>query len=417
VGGIFSVGVEERYRWKDSVQVAPEVELWVAEATANGLRPWFTKFGAVLHDRRWLETVATIYDWHYAHEQYLRNTTSLATVALVYSQNTAQMVGPAEVHNRVEDHALGMYQALIEARIPFDMLHEAHLDAEHLKRYRAVILPNIAALSDDACAALTAYVAQGGGLVATHETSLYDADGQPRENLGLSDLFGARCTGPVEGPMNNAYLNLPPGGAAQHPLLAGLEQAQRLIHGVYRLPTVALGHETTPLLTLVPPYPDLPMEQVYPRVERTDIGEVHVNRYGAGRVVYFPWDIDRTYWEVLNEDHGLLLRNAARWVSGELPVTVEGPGLLDVAVWRQRASVTVYLVNLTNPRTQKGPVREIYPLGAQRLCLTLPRGTQVRSVQLLSGQQEPADVHVDDHRLYATIPAVETFEVLAVDLA
>jgi len=134
-------------------------------------------------------------------------------------------------------------------------------------------------------------------------------------------------------------------------------------------------------------------------------------------VVYFPWDIDRTYWEILNEDHGLLLRNAAQWVSGRLPVTVEGPGLLDVTVWRQRASVTVYLVNLTNPRTQKGPVREIYPLGAQRLCLTLPRGTQVRSVQLLSGQQEPANVHVDDHQLYATIPAVETFEVLAVDLA
>ena len=36
IGGIFSVGLEEPYRWKDSVQSEPEIRLWVAEGTANG---------------------------------------------------------------------------------------------------------------------------------------------------------------------------------------------------------------------------------------------------------------------------------------------------------------------------------------------------------------------------------------------
>ena len=44
IGGIFSVGVEEPYRWKDSVQSGPEIRLWVLDGVANGLRPWFTKF-------------------------------------------------------------------------------------------------------------------------------------------------------------------------------------------------------------------------------------------------------------------------------------------------------------------------------------------------------------------------------------
>src|SRR5437764_1261454 len=44
IGGIFSVGVEEPYRWKDSVQNGAEVRLWALDGIANGIRPWFTKF-------------------------------------------------------------------------------------------------------------------------------------------------------------------------------------------------------------------------------------------------------------------------------------------------------------------------------------------------------------------------------------
>ena len=74
LGGIFSVGVEEQYRWKDSVQTEAEIRIWVAEGTANGMRPWFTKFSGVLYDKSWLDTVDNIYQVHYRNERYLRNT-------------------------------------------------------------------------------------------------------------------------------------------------------------------------------------------------------------------------------------------------------------------------------------------------------------------------------------------------------
>ena len=54
-----------------------------------------------------------------------------------------------------------------------------------------------------------------------------------------------------------------------------------------------------PPVTLIPSYPDLPMEKVYVRQPQTDIPQVFLREAGAGRVVYFPWDIDRTFWEVL----------------------------------------------------------------------------------------------------------------------
>ena len=53
--GIFSVGVEEPYRWKDSVQSNAEIRIWVAEGVANGLRPCFVKFGGYIFDKRWME--------------------------------------------------------------------------------------------------------------------------------------------------------------------------------------------------------------------------------------------------------------------------------------------------------------------------------------------------------------------------
>ncbi len=217
--------------------------------------------------------------------------------------------------------------------------------------------------------------------------------------------------------MQNAYLHVAPGGAERHPLLSGLEDAQRLIHGVRRLPCEPLQPEQAPLLTLVPSYPDLPMEQVYPRVERTGIPEVFAHDYGAGRVIYFPWDIDRTYWEILNEDHGLLLRNAAAWVAGELPVTVEGPGVLDVTLWRQEQSLTLHLVNLTNPRAQQGPLREVYPVGEQRIRVRLPDGARVERVHLLCDGDEPGPVTIEDGWLCTSVPRVQEYQVLAIDLA
>jgi len=57
IGGIFSVGTEEPYRWKDSVQSGPEIRLWALDGIANDLRPWFTKFGGTLYDKRWLPVV------------------------------------------------------------------------------------------------------------------------------------------------------------------------------------------------------------------------------------------------------------------------------------------------------------------------------------------------------------------------
>ncbi len=335
----------------------------------------------------------------------------------MYSQQTAWFYGGPLARAKVEDHALGWYQALIEARIPFEMVHDRLLDADHTGRFRTLILPNVAALSDEQCGQLRAFVERGGGLVATYESSLCDEWGRPRGDFGLADLFGASYRGRPGGPMRNAYLRLEqdPRTGRRHPLLAGFERAERIIHGTYRLDVAPRRPGPAPL-TLIPSYPDLPMEMVYPRVERTDIAEVYLAEVGRGRIVYFPWDIDRVFWEVLAADHGVLLRNAVRWATAEKPpVEVAGPGVLDVTAWRQAGSMTVHLVNLTNPMMMKGPFRELIPVGEQRVVVRLPVGEKARKVQLLvAGREVP--IEQDGARLTVVVPSIRDHEVVAIDL-
>ncbi len=407
--GIASLGIDDDHRWKDSVISEPELRIWLSDGVANGLRPWVAKFSGAVYDKRWVPVVEKMYDWQFRNEKYLRNEENLARVAMVYSQQTGTYYGSVTAY---ED---GFYQALVEARIPFEMAHDKLLDAEHIDRYKLLILPNVAALSDAQCEQLRQYVSRGGSVLATFETSLYDEKGNRRQNFGLSDLFGATYNGRVETAIKNSYITIE--AATKHPILRGLENAGRIINTVSRVDVKPNGAYPNPPLTRVPSYPDLPMEEVYPRVPHTDIPEVYLREMGPkSRVVYFPGDIERTFWEILAVDHGQLLRNAIEWaMNEEPPVKVAGQGMLDVTIWKQKESMTVHMVNMTNPMMFKAPYRELIPSPEQKLTIRLPAGVKPKGVKLLVSGQAPRIEQSGDN-LNLTVASILDHEVVAIDL-
>ena len=256
------------------------------------------------------------------------------------------------------------------------------------RQFKTLILPNIAALSDAQCEQLRAFVQRGGSLIATYETSLYDEWGVKRKDFGLADLFGVSFAGRTEGPMQNAYLRLehrrraPPSAAARTRRRAAHHPRRRARRG---------GAARKISDRAADAHPELSRSadgKSFSARAKTDIAQVFLRESGKGRVVYFPWDIDRTFWEVLCVDHFKLLRNAVEWATNEEPpVTVTGPGVLDVTVWRQKNSMTVHLVNLTNPMMMKGPVRELIPVSEQQVRVRLPEGARPQRVQLLAANK------------------------------
>jgi hypothetical protein len=89
--------------------------------------------------------------------------------------------------------------------------------------------------------------------------------------------------------------------------------------------------------------------------------------------------------------------------------------VLDVTIFRQKQSMTVHLVNLTNPMMMKGPVREFFPSPQQEVTIRLPQGQKPRKVKLLVSATTPQVRH-SNGAVSLTLPSILDHEVIAIDL-
>jgi hypothetical protein len=332
----------------------------------------------------------------------------VANLAVVFSQRMNASYDPPG-GGAASDFLQGMYYALLEGRFLFDFVHEDDLDPQTLKKYAAVILPNVALLTDTQCGQLREYGHAGGGLLATFETGRYDGAGARRQELGLADVFGVTVAGDIQGPKGNSYYARI---EQRHPILSGFEETQVLPGAEYRLPVKT---RLPQILTVVPPYPAYPPEMVYPRTPRTDEPAIVMTEDGLSRRIWLPGDVDRSFWRSGNGDLSRLLQQAVRWVSRDrAPVRVEGSGLVELFAWQTEPGFAIHILNYTNPNFARGWFRETYPLGPQTVKLELPEDVKVRRVQALRAGAE-LKYKLRGRTLEFTVPAVRDYEIAAVE--
>lgn len=426
---------------------APEWTSWMRQTIAGGVVPWWHTVSSYSEDKRRYEAVPALMQWHERNERYLFDRRPVATVGMVWSDTNNVFFGRDQAFERVMDPWLGMTHALIRGRIPFVAVHADHIDRDAAQLH-TLVLPDLAAMSDEHVASIQRFVARGGNLLATGETSLYDRYGKPREDYALAALFGAHrmagsplgiqqshllsparsaavaahLTGVAEvsglpvplAPrqrgviLDQTYLRLLPGlrrtvdgphhaaepvvppGTARHPVLRGLDKTDLVIFGGSLHP-LRLDSGAQLLLSFIPPLPANPPESAWLRTPETDIPGLVVNTLDNGsRIAFMPADLDRRYATSRIPDHGELLANAVRWTAAEnLPLSVEGRGLLDCNLYRQPGRLILHIGNLSGLQGP-GLAEEILPVGPVKIRLRLEhrvRGTLARS--LISEQRLP----------------------------
>ncbi|HVU17579.1 MAG TPA: alpha-amylase family protein [Candidatus Didemnitutus sp.] len=372
---------------------APEVRLWALEGFAGGVQPWWHHLGGAPEDRRAFDSAPEIWQWHRDREEFLIDRVPVATVGVVWSRRNMDHFGRDEPKAIVSQPYHGIIQALVEARIPYvPVALDDVASATAALGLRALILPNIGAMSDAQADAIRKFAAVGGGVFATGATSVTNERGETRSDFALAGLFGAHL--PAEHDFRRpasrtaaarawtqTYLRMP-AVENRHEVLSGLEKTAILPFGGTLQP-LTLAPDAKVVFTYVPPVPVMPPEEVWMRQPSTDIPGLILRESAGGRVAYLPADLDRKFARDYLPDHGNLLARLVRWVvRDELPIEVEGPGLLDVHLYRQQNRFVLHIVNLTNAGTWRAPVHELIPVGPIAVRVRLPAGvgTDVRSL-------------------------------------
>ena len=382
----------------------PEVRMWMVEGFAGTVRPWWHHVGGYQEDRRQFQTVEAAYRWHAANQKYLFNRRPVATVGVVYSQRNLEWYGRDDDNELALAPYDGMIQSLIRARIPYLAVHADHIERD-ADQFSVLILPNLAAMSNSQVEAVRRFVSEGGSLIATGESSLYDEYGDPRSDFALADVFGANYTGKKYGSRNPAglqhtYLRLTPDvgqdidgprhgdepakSVERHAVLRGFEETNVITFGG-ELPDVEPVRGTTVLLTLVPESPTMPPENSWNRVPRSEIPGLVIREQNGARIAFLPADIDRRYAHGNIPDHGDLLANLVHWAAKDsIPLVVQGPGLIDCHLYRQQDRLILHLVNLTSAGTWRAPVEELIPVGPLTVRVKLPEGVSGKQRLLLT---------------------------------
>jgi hypothetical protein len=277
-----------------------------------------------------------------------------------------------------------------------------------LKKYSALLLPNIALLSDEKCRQLQLYVEGGGSLLATFETSLYTERNVRRHEFGLASLFDIHKAGEVIGTNGNAYYARI---EKQHPILHGFKNTNWLPGAENRLPIAPVAD---PVLTVVPGFVAYPPELAYPPKSQTNEPAVILREKGKSRLIYFPGDIERTMYRSGNTDLSRLLQNSIRWVAGnDSPVEIEGAGVIETFAWETQAGYAIHVLNYTNPNLHRGWIRDFYVIGEQKVRMKLPAGRQISQVELLrAGTNIP--FRISTGVIEFSIPKILDYEVAAI---
>ena len=408
--------------WRNASKNPAEIRMWLNESLASGMAPYYHFVGSedgFGEDRRWQKIGVDYFRWMAQHDAHFTTRRSIADIGVVMGQSTQLLYpGPATLRSRAYMHETtqGIYDALLRGRFAFDFVHEDRLEPELLSKYRALLLPNIAMLSDRQCRQIKDYVQSGGSIMASFETSLYDENLNQRADFGLADLLGIHKAADVIGTNGNPYYARieTPDAAPPHPIVGGFTNTRWLPGAQNRIPLKPVHN---PVLTVVPGFVRYPPELAYPPVPHTDEPAVVLGESGSSRTAYFPGDIERTYWLTGHGDLLRLLHNTIRWITNdERVVHIEGDGFIEMFCWETAPGYAVHLLNYTNPNAHHGWMHSTYPLGPQTIRMKLPQNVRVKSVEILqAGRNLP--FHLESQMLQFTIPRVDDYEVAAITVA
>ncbi|HEY3841270.1 MAG TPA: beta-galactosidase trimerization domain-containing protein [Bryobacteraceae bacterium] len=260
-------------------------------------------------------------------------------------------------------------QALIEAKIPFDIIFDPQL--ADLSRYKALILPDQESLDDAQMDRIRRYVESGGGLVATEQSSLYDNWRRRRTNYGLHDVFGVNAPAYRENLYTfRPYPSTVPAPTAEH--LPPTPPASPANHHTF-------GRGRSSYLAAIRPAVPKPA--------------------GASMTSDY-WKLPLNAQQIVDE---------VRWAAGGVSLEVKGPSTLVVEPEEQPSTgrVIVHMVNYDDEAHSS--------IDNVQISMKLPSAKKVQLLSPDSAAPVAAAVTLSKGGITFTVPHIRTYEIAVVE--
>ncbi|NBE98024.1 hypothetical protein FE391_19310 [Nonomuraea sp. KC401] len=275
----------------------------------------------------------------------------------------------------------GLYLALLERHVPFDVLPEDKLQVSDLSRYRLVVLPDLGPIG--AAGVLDAYAAAGGTVLATGSAG-FDADVAQLACLPVTRRLASRES---EEATRSLHLR---GDRGMVPVIGAfhvVEPAGRAETGLFALSRARYG----------------PPEKCHGHRETGHPGWLGA-RYGKGAGVLMPWTVGRGYRETGLSAHRDLFADRALAAAEGLAVETDLPEQVEIVPARSAAGHVIHLLNRSGDADRR--FRRPVPIGPSWLTLPWPEERRVRALR--AGR----DLKISEGRV--RLPELGLYEVLVI---
>ena len=293
------------------------------------------------------------------------------------------------------EEMVGTSIMLTRAHRPFKVVRQAEGD---LSQYHTLIINNAMVMSKEEVDRIRTFVADGGTLLATGLTSLWQPDGSTNGDFALADVFGVSYTGSLSRRIN--YIKLP--------------GEQNLVSSNKPAPLVKLNSNTTRELgKLLEPLFDPDDPQHYSSIHSNPPGRetghpgLTINSYGKGKCLYLAPSL-LTLQQNAQEMFGAWLLK--EYAPPQMVLETDAPVSVEVTLLKS-TTANNWLVCLVNYQKELPNI----PVNGIHLSLRLPVGKITGCTCTSNGEKLP--YQVSDGVLSFDLPRLETLEMVEINQA
>jgi len=290
-------------------------------------------------------------------------------------------------------------------------------DPNQLKKYKVLYLADIPYISAQRIENIKNYVKNGGGLIVSYATSLYDSSGALQDHFSLEDLIQvklAQKTPELTKQINNYQCMV--GGPNDLYLLSS--QGSNQFSGEWQDKLIPLWFYIPVELT---EGGEIIMDIVTGDGQRPFLPGVTITSYGEGRVLYSSTSIESLFYETNIDVTGDLIQQFVNIVSeGPAPYQLDAPStLIANMAWKDDNHYVMHLCNWTGEKFENNDRYTYYlaPLENIHLSINIPDGKKMASISAFP--ETKIEQKVDGNIVDIVIPkmgAYQGFDIQFIDL-